>query len=176
MWTRAGCRRCRACNRRRFTDLKDMRAAEDQILNSYGWVDQRTASCGFRSIGPSICWRSAACRARPQSEQQPAARRQRADRERARSEGAAARRSAGRRTEVRRSQPRSIRPQEKLTCIARDLALRWPRCRRFGQPGQPAPRASVAQHAGQQSEAAAARRACRVSASIRSSISRFRWN
>jgi len=37
-------------------DLKAIRAAEDQVLNSYAWMDPKRAWCGFPSVAPWICW------------------------------------------------------------------------------------------------------------------------
>ena len=109
-----------------ITDLKDMRAAEDQILSGYGWVDQQHGVVRIPIDRAIDLLAQRGLPARPQNEPQSARRgRERADRERPRAQDAAARRAAGRRTEVKRT-------------FVDMLALRRVG-RAFAQPGQPAP-------------------------------------
>ena len=57
------CRRSRACRRRRRIDLRDMRAAEDQLLTHYGWIDRdERGGAHSRSIAPWTSWRRRDCR------------------------------------------------------------------------------------------------------------------
>ena len=45
-------------------DLRAIRAAEDKVLDSYGWVDQKQGWCAFRWLWQWTFWRSADCRLR----------------------------------------------------------------------------------------------------------------